>query len=82
MALDLALKSSNPGYMMSDTHMEQVSAIDPAAQAEVKRRLRAIETENDVRILLAVESGSRAWGFESPDSDYDVRFIYVHPRDW
>ena len=46
---------------MSDMLMEQMPAIDPAAEAEVKRRLRAIETENDVRIVLAVESGSRAW---------------------
>lgn len=68
--------------MMSNMHMKQAPAIDPAAEAEVKRRLRAIETGNDVRILLAVESSSRAWGFESPDSDYDVRFIYVRPRDW
>ena len=44
--------------------------------------LRTIEREQQVRVLLAVESGSRAWGFASPDSDYDVRFIYVHPRDW
>lgn len=66
MALDLVLKSSNPGYMVGDTHMEQVPAIDPAAQAEVKRCLRAIETENDVRILLAVESGSRALGVRKP----------------
>jgi len=82
MALDLWRKSSNPGHVMSDMHMEQVPVIGPAAEGEVKRRLRAIEAENDVRILLAVESGSRAWGFESPDSDYDVRFIYVRPRDW
>jgi uncharacterized protein len=44
--------------------------------------LRDIEMELDVRVLLAVESGSRAWGFASPDSDYDARFIYVHPLDW
>lgn len=44
--------------------------------------LRNIETEYDVRILLAVESGSRAWGFESGNSDWDVRFIYVHKPEW
>ena len=41
--------------------------------------LGEIERQNGVRILHAVESGSRAWGFASPDSDYDVRFIYVRP---
>lgn len=43
-----------------------------------------METENNyhVKIPLAVESGSRAWGFASPDSDYDCRFIYVHQKDW
>ncbi len=45
-------------------------------------RLREIERDEDVRILYACESGSRAWGFPSADSDYDVRFIYAHPRDW
>lgn len=44
--------------------------------------LRRIEKENNIKILLAVESGSRAWGFSSPDSDYDVRFIYVHDPKW
>jgi predicted nucleotidyltransferase len=44
--------------------------------------LTRIEREYEVRVLLAVESGSRAWGFASPDSDYDVRFVYVHPREW
>ena len=42
-----------------------------------QRELAQIEQTQNVRILLAVESGSRAWGFASPDSDYDVRFIYV-----
>ncbi|MBU1218542.1 nucleotidyltransferase domain-containing protein [Myxococcota bacterium] len=41
-------------------------------------RLDQIEKEHGVKIILAVESGSRAWGFESKDSDYDVRFIYKH----
>ena len=49
---------------------------------EILQRLSDIEAKYDVKILLAVESGSRAWGFESKDSDYDVRFIYVHKKDW
>jgi hypothetical protein len=40
--------------------------------------LRAIERGHSCQVLLAVESGSRAWGFPSPDSDWDVRFIYAH----
>lgn len=42
-------------------------------------RLREIERQKGVEILVAVEAGSRAWGFHSPDSDYDVRFIYRRP---
>ncbi len=44
--------------------------------------LATIEQERDVRVLFACEAGSRAWGFASPDSDYDVRFIYVHKPEW
>lgn len=48
----------------------------------IAERLQSIEEQENIRILHAVESGSRAWGFASPDSDYDVRFIYVRPRDF
>ena len=41
-----------------------------------------IESELNLRILFAVESGSRAWGFPSSDSDYDVRFVYAMPIEW
>ncbi len=49
---------------------------------KIKLELERIEKENDVKILFAVESGSRAWGFPSKDSDYDVRFVYMHPVEW
>lgn len=51
-------------------------------RAEIDRRLLDVEQESGARVLYAVESGSRAWGFESADSDWDVRFIYVQPRNW
>lgn len=45
-------------------------------------RIREIERSGKIRVLYACETGSRAWGFPSTDSDYDVRFIYMHERDW
>ena len=51
-------------------------------KANILQRLADIESKYDVKILLAVESGSRAWGFASKDSDYDVRFVYVHRKEW
>ncbi len=54
-------------------------AIEPAASERISRRLQEICRDTGVCITLAVESGSRAWGFPSPDSDYDCRFIFVRP---
>jgi predicted nucleotidyltransferase len=52
-----------------------------AAVAAIDARLDAIRAEHEVAIPLAIESGSRAWGFPSPDSDYDCRFVFVRPVD-
>jgi len=46
------------------------------------QKLRDAEEINHVKILFAIESGSRGWGFASPDSDYDCRFVYVHEKEW
>ena len=48
---------------------------------EINEKLDEIERTEGVRVLHAVESGSRAWGFASLDSDYDVRFVYVRPKE-
>lgn len=56
--------------------------IAPAIRSRIEARLAEAAARHGVRVLYAAESGSRAWGFGSPDSDYDVRFVYVHPRDW
>jgi predicted nucleotidyltransferase len=53
--------------------------IERAMRAEIEKELARIERDDDVRLLFAIESGSRAWGFPSRDSDYDVRFVYVRP---
>jgi len=56
--------------------------IEPTIFQHIQSQLSQIEREENVQILFAVESGSRAWGFPSANSDYDVRFVYIHPRDW
>lgn len=48
----------------------------------ILKELDNIEQTHGVKIIYACESGSRAWGFASKDSDYDVRFIYAHSNDW
>ena len=50
--------------------------------AEIINELQKLEKEKNIKILYAVESGSRAWGFSSTNSDWDVRFIYIHNYDW
>lgn len=69
--------------------MTELSLVDVATQ--IRDHLTGIERDHDIHIILAVESGSRAWGFPSTNSDYDVRFIYsrrkrdylsvISPRD-
>lgn len=49
---------------------------------KIQTYLKDLEREKDISILWACETGSRAWGFPSPDSDYDIRLIYVHKSDW
>ena len=56
-------------------HQKIVQEIIPA-------KLKEIEARENIRVIHCVESGSRAWGFASPDSDYDVRFIYVRPIEY
>ncbi len=59
-----------------------MSVINHSIKKDIIEQLKQIEIEHQVKILLAVESGSRAWGFPSQDSDYDVRFLYCHKSDW
>ena len=49
---------------------------------EIIDHLKKLEEKQGIKILMAVESGSRAWGFPSPDSDYDVRIVYIHNANW
>ncbi|MGB3478559.1 MAG: nucleotidyltransferase domain-containing protein [bacterium] len=56
--------------------------ISDEIKKQITKTLNEIEDKYDVKILYAVESGSRAWGFESKDSDFDIRAIYTHKKNW
>ncbi|MFM2477749.1 nucleotidyltransferase domain-containing protein [Celerinatantimonas sp. MCCC 1A17872] len=58
------------------------NAVAENVRQEIVARIAQAEAEHQVKVLYAVESGSRAWGFASTNSDYDVRFIYAHEADW
>lgn len=58
------------------------SSVSAEMHDKIVVELHQIEAQYNVRVLFAIESGSRAWGFPSPDSDYDARFVYAHSADW
>lgn len=64
------------------TDLSFTPSIDRNMRDAIEEEVKKIEAEEDVTILFAIEGGSRAWGFPSPDSDYDVRFVYARPLDW
>ena len=55
---------------------------DGTIEELVRIKIKEIEEKENIRVLHVIESGSRAWGFASPDSDYDVRFIYVRNKEY
>jgi predicted nucleotidyltransferase len=67
---------------MKNETLVSAHPVEPAMRAQILDCLRRLEANHDVRVLFACESGSRGWGFASPDSDYDVRFIYVNRLSW
>lgn len=78
---DEGLRQCKCGQYILVRNMVAVETAD-SSELPYMDHVSNIEAERGVRVLYACESGSRGWGFASPDSDYDVRFIYVHPLPW
>jgi predicted nucleotidyltransferase len=68
--------------MTEQMKVRSAHPVSDEMRATVLDTLAGVEQQHDVRVLFACESGSRGWGFASPDSDYDVRFVYVHRLPW
>ena len=66
----------------NEERIRSAHPVEPVMRAQIMEELAAIEARHEVTVLFACESGSRGWGFASPDSDYDVRFIYVNRLPW
>jgi len=62
--------------------LEDNEMVNQSVRKKICDLLAHIEEKNQIAVLYSCESGSRAWGFESLDSDYDVRFIYLRPAIW
>ncbi|MDR1622538.1 MAG: nucleotidyltransferase domain-containing protein [Synergistaceae bacterium] len=76
------LSNFTPSERKYDSRFDAGFDIPPNTLTAIYEKLRTSEQTNGVRILYCCESGSRGWNFASRDSDFDVRFIYAHSRDW
>jgi XTP/dITP diphosphohydrolase len=81
-ALEDRARAAEAGRPATSTWLRAVPAsMDPDVVAQVDARLASVARDEGLAVPLAIESGSRAWGFPSPDSDYDCRFVYLRPAD-